>query len=177
MVDYNKDKNIKNKKLGLNLSFFILTLILRTLQIGLASLITFANFTPTIAVGPIPENGIVESQSVVVRELTIPEYIELESKKSGLDATLATAIAFCESTNRQFDETTGEPLRGIKNSKDVGLFQINERFHKEKSQSLGFDIYTTEGNVGYALWLLENDGSRHWKASKPCWSSKIANNA
>lgn len=89
---------------------------------------------------------------------------------------MTTAIAFCESTNRQFDENTGEALRGIQNSKDIGLFQINEGFHKDKSQSLGFDIYTTEGNVGYALWLLEKEGSRHWKASKPCWSSKIANN-
>lgn len=98
----------------------------------------------------------------------------MESKKRGIDAELATAIAFCESTNRQFDEQTGAPLRGIVNSGDVGLFQINERFHKDQSQKMGFDIYTVEGNVGYALWLLEHEGSQHWKASKPCWSEQIA---
>ncbi|MEX0918721.1 MAG: hypothetical protein WDZ85_02020 [Candidatus Paceibacterota bacterium] len=94
--------------------------------------------------------------------------------RRGLDARLTTSIAFCESTDRQYDERTGQPLRGLVNPKDVGLFQINETFHQDKSAELGFDIYTLEGNVGYALWLLENEGTRHWNASRPCWSKKIA---
>lgn len=77
-------------------------------------------------------------------------------------------MAFCESTLRQFSED-GDVLRGIVNPKDVGVFQINERFHLDKSISLDMDIYTTEGNIEYAMWLMENEGVRHWKASKPCW--------
>ena len=110
----------------------------------------------------------------IASELTIQELIEMESPKHDVDPKLAAAIAFCESTSRQFKEGTQIPLRGVHNPYDVGLFQINERFHYEKSQALGYDINTLEGNLGYALWLIENEGSRHWKASEPCWS-KIAN--
>ncbi len=141
----------------------------------MASLITFSNFTPTVAIGPIPEEVVIIPETEIVRELSIPEFIELESRKAGIDPNLATKIAFCESTHRQFKEGTDIPLRGIVNSRDVGVFQINERFHLQKSQDLGFDIYTLEGNVGYALWLLGQEGSRHWNASRPCWGRVIEN--
>lgn len=117
-----------------------------------------------------------EPRTEIVRELDIPGYIDQESTKLGLDAHLTNSIAFCESTHRQFEEGTQIPLRGIKNSFDIGIFQINEQFHLTKSQSLGYDIYTPEGNVGYALWLIQNEGTKHWNASKDCWSQRIANN-
>lgn len=141
----------------------------------MASLITFSNFTPTVAIGPEPEQVVIRPETEIVRELSIPEFIELESRKKGLDPALTTKIAFCESTNRQFKEGTDIPLRGIVNSNDVGVFQVNERFHLKKSQELGYNIYTLEGNVGYALWLIEQEGARHWNASRPCWGRVIEN--
>ena len=103
------------------------------------------------------------------KTLTLNEAIEREAVVRDLDHSLAKKIAFCESTNRQFDKKTGETLRGKKNPNDVGLYQINEKFHLERSKALGYDIYTLEGNVGYALWLMEREGYRHWNSSRSCW--------
>jgi hypothetical protein len=103
----------------------------------------------------------------------IPELIYKKSKEQGVDANLTQAIAFCESTNRQFNADTGTVLRGKQNPSDVGLFQINERYHLKKSLELGFDIYTVEGNIDYALWLIKTQGVQPWKWSQPCWSQRI----
>lgn len=56
-------------------------------------------------------------------------------------------------------------------SKDIGRWQINEYYHKEKAASLGFDIYTESGNALYAIVLYTSNGTRDWNASKPCWSN------
>lgn len=109
----------------------------------------------------------------VTRELVIEQIIQRKSQDNGVDGKLAQAIAFCESTNRQYG-SDGQVLRGIVNSKDVGLFQINEHYHLKKSVEMGYDIYTLEGNIDYAMELLKSDGSRHWSASMPCWSNKVA---
>jgi hypothetical protein len=79
-------------------------------------------------------------------------------------------VARCESQYRQFDEN-GNVLRGKVNSKDVGAFQINEKYHLETSQKLGIDIYTLEGNIAYARYLYETQGSKPWSASSPCWGN------
>jgi len=102
---------------------------------------------------------------------SLDEIITAKAKENGVNPTLASNIAYCESTDRQFD-SSGEPLRGKRNPGDVGLFQINEKYHLKTSQSLGHDIYTTEGNIDYAMWLLKNEGSQHWNSSKPCWGKK-----
>ncbi len=94
--------------------------------------------------------------------------IEQKATEMGVDSALAQDIAFCESTSRQFARD-GDVLRGKKNPNDLGLFQINQKYHLEKSRELGFDIRTTEGNIDYAMWLLKHEGSRHWRSSKNCW--------
>lgn len=55
-------------------------------------------------------------------------------------------------------------------SRDIGRFQINDYYHAETAKSLGFDIYTVEGNTQYALLLYNTNSTRDWNASKPCWS-------
>lgn len=79
-------------------------------------------------------------------------------------------IAFCESTLRQYD-AHGNVLRGKVDRNDVGLMQINERYHAEQAKKLGIDIYTVEGNMEYAVWLYEKQGSQPWSASSPCWGN------
>jgi hypothetical protein len=103
-----------------------------------------------------------------VAVISLPEFIEQKARESDLDPRLVRRIAFCESTYRQFDKN-GEVLRGKENGFDVGVFQINETFHLEKSKELGLNIHSTEGNIEYAVMLLRDEGSRHWKASRPCW--------
>lgn len=84
------------------------------------------------------------------------------------DAPAMASVAFCESRFRQYDKH-GNILRGVVNSRDVGVFQINEHYHLETALKKGIDLYTIEGNLEYARHLYETQGLRPWKASQPCW--------
>lgn len=79
-------------------------------------------------------------------------------------------IARCESTFLQFDKD-GNVIRGNVNRLDVGIMQINEKYHLERSKKLGFDIYTVDGNLGYAKYMYEEQGAAPWKASQKCWAA------
>ena len=139
--------------------------------IGLAGLTVLAQFT-SLATGltsTVPPESLPSEQIVAeVREYTIPELIQVMSANYGVDGALALEIARCESRLQQFRED-GSLIRGRKNPKDVGVFQINEKYHLERSRVEGFDIYTPAGNIGYAMWLMKNDGDRPWRWSKKCW--------
>ncbi|MEK7134634.1 MAG: hypothetical protein AAB819_02850 [Patescibacteria group bacterium] len=87
------------------------------------------------------------------------------------DDPLLVHIAFCESSFRQTG-TDGEVLRGTVISRDVGVMQINERFHATQAKKLGYDIHTLEGNLGYAKWLYEKEGARPWMSSSKCWTAR-----
>ena len=106
------------------------------------------------------------------RQPTISELIEKASHKHGINSNVAIRIAKCESTLRQFN-SQGEVLRGVVNPSDVGLFQLNETYHLKQSLNKGLDIYTTEGNIEYAMHLLETQGTEPWNWSKPCWGEKV----
>ena len=86
------------------------------------------------------------------------------------DTPILKKIAFCESRYRQFNED-GTVLRGVVNPKDVGVMQINEKYHLEASKKLGYDIYTLEGNIDYAKDLYSKQGSRPWVHSSHCWGA------
>ncbi|MES2623516.1 MAG: hypothetical protein V4576_03870 [Patescibacteria group bacterium] len=91
------------------------------------------------------------------------------------DAPIMAKVAYCESTYTQFS-APGIVHRGVVNSKDVGIFQINEKYHLKHSKDLGIDIYSVDGNMAYARILYEEQGLQPWSASKPCWgkSTEIA---
>jgi hypothetical protein len=91
------------------------------------------------------------------------------------DLPILIDIARCESRFRQFDKD-GDVLRGEKIPADVGVMQINERYHASKAKKLGYDIYTTEGNMAFARYLYEREGARPWLSSSHCWAhySEIA---
>jgi hypothetical protein len=154
------------------------------LQLGLTGLITLSSLSPVT----VTENQLVAlaeptpvvlaaAQEAPLEEIsnephtaqTLRDLIASKAEEAGVDRGLALRIAFCESTYRQFAKD-GQPLRGIHNPDDVGLFQINEHYHLEKSRELGFDISTTEGNIDYAVWMLERQGPGPWVWSKPCWN-------
>lgn len=89
------------------------------------------------------------------------------------DKPLMIEIAYCESRFRQYNND-GSVLRGIENNKDVGLFQINEKYHLERADRLGYDIYSPEGNMAYARLLFNEEGPTPWNSSSPCWSKTAA---
>lgn len=124
-----------------------------------------ATTTPTVDPAPIV------MAKATTKAPSITDMITAKAHEAGVNANTALKIAYCESTYRQFTED-GNVLRGEHNKADVGIFQINEEYHLAKSQSLGYDIYSTTGNIDYAIWLMQHEGTRHWHWSQPCWGAK-----
>ena len=85
------------------------------------------------------------------------------------DNPILVQVAKCESRFRQYD-SKGNVLRGVENNFDVGVMQINEKYHLEASKKLGLDIYTIEGNVAYAQYIYDKQGAKPWMSSSPCWA-------
>jgi hypothetical protein len=77
-------------------------------------------------------------------------------------------VAGCESSFRQFGED-GDVIRGKVNKSDVGVMQINEYYHGKTADRLGINLYTLEGNMNYAEYLFEKEGTTPWLASSKCW--------
>lgn len=85
------------------------------------------------------------------------------------DNPVLAEVAKCESRFRHYD--THGVLRGDYNQNDIGVMQINERYHNERAKKLGFDIKTLEGNLSYAEWLYEKEGLQPWASSGKCWKA------
>lgn len=119
------------------------------------------------------ENITVDTLLEKVETVTIYDRKTVESylRKEFADTPILVEIARCESTFSHFEED-GNVIRGRKNNADVGVMQINEKYHLEKSIELGHDIHTIEGNVEYAKYLYETQGAAPWKASAKCWAPK-----
>jgi hypothetical protein len=100
---------------------------------------------------------------------TVQQYIETQFA----DTPIMIAVARCESHFRQFDKD-GSVHRGVVNNKDVGVMQINEHYHLDTAKKLGIDIYSVEGNVQYAKYLYDQEGTTPWNSSSPCWDKKVA---
>ncbi len=99
---------------------------------------------------------------------TIQQYVEIYFA----DTPVMIDIAKCESRYRQFG-TDGSVFRGVVNTKDVGVMQINEFYHGKTADKLGLDLYSIQGNVAYARYLYNKEGTAPWASSSPCWD-KIA---
>ena len=76
-------------------------------------------------------------------------------------------IARCESRFRQYD-STGAPLDGGAGNM-IGIFQIYATVHAAVAKSLGMDIYTPDGNLAYARYLYNKEGTNPWLSSIGCW--------
>lgn len=97
---------------------------------------------------------------------TVEEYVRLYFS----DTPVLAEVAACESHFRQYD-AYGNVIRGKENWQDVGVMQINERFHLNAAEELGINLYSLEGNVVYARYLYDNEGTKPWKASSACWEN------
>lgn len=93
---------------------------------------------------------------------------EAQVKAYFAETPILAEVAFCESRFRQFDEN-GNVLRGVQNNQDVGVMQINEKYHLETAQKLGLNLYTLEGNMAYGKYLYDTQGTKPWNYSSHCW--------
>ena len=86
------------------------------------------------------------------------------------DAPVMTDIAWCESRFRHVNED-GSIFRGRKVKEDIGVMQINTRYHGEKAGKLGIDLYSLDGNLAYAKYLYIREGTVPWNSSRKCWDT------
>jgi hypothetical protein len=88
------------------------------------------------------------------------------------DIPIMANVARCESHFRHSNPQTGAVLTGIVNPSDIGVMQINRVYHEETALRMGLNIFTLEGNLAYARYLYEQQGTRPWSASAYCWNSE-----
>lgn len=108
-----------------------------------------------------------QSDTAIAMPITLESYV----REYFIETPILAEIAKCESRFRQVGKD-GEVLRGEVNNSDLGLLQVNEYYHGEKAQDLGFDLTTVNGNLAYAKYLYDKEGTQPWSASKKCWSKK-----
>jgi hypothetical protein len=105
-----------------------------------------------------------QSKTAIENPVTLESYV----RAYFAETPILAEIAKCESRFRQVG-ASGSVLRGEVNKSDVGLMQINEAYHQEKASELGLDLETIEGNLAYAKYLYDKEGTTPWNASKKCW--------
>ena len=106
-----------------------------------------------------------QSQRGVENPITLEAYV----RAYFAETPVLAQIAKCESRFRQLD-ANGSLLRGEVNKSDVGIMQVNEYYHESKAQDLGFDLATVDGNLAYAKYLYDKEGTKPWSASERCWN-------
>lgn len=102
--------------------------------------------------------------------------IEDKVKAAFPDAPVMVNVAQCESLFRQFTDT-GSVFYGGLNKNMVGIFQLYSSVHRTIALSLGFDITTVDGNIGYARHLYDTQGTDPWLDSFSCWNPGTAESA
>ena len=117
------------------------------------------------------------TSSATTSPLTDNSNIRSYVRTAYADEPILVDIARCESAYRQYG-TDGQALRGKANHADIGVMQINEKYHADQAKKLGYDIYTVEGNVAFAKYLYAKYGTDPWSSSEVCWadSSGLAKN-
>jgi hypothetical protein len=103
------------------------------------------------------------------KQILSPKEVEKYIRNRYASDPVLVDIARCESSLRQFD-AKGNVIRGFVNNADVGVMQINEKYHADKAIELGLNIYTMEGNIDFAKYLYEKYGASPWQSSSKCWS-------
>jgi len=103
------------------------------------------------------------------RAQSVQEYVQ----SYFADVPIMASIAKCESRFHQYN-ADGSLYRGEINNSDVGVMQINEYYQSATAEKLGLDIHTLQGNVAYARFLFEQQGTGPWISSSPCWGKSKA---
>lgn len=135
-----------------------------SVHFGGANIKSMTQVNPAYVVEPITLSQDVEAKqsiSTVTVEDVVKDYFK--------DIPILAKVAQCESEFRQVDGN-GNVLRGIKNSFDVGVMQINEKYHLQHSEEMNINIHSLSGNLEYARDLYNESGTAPWSSSKPCWS-------
>lgn len=83
-------------------------------------------------------------------------------------------ICACESTGSKYKtpthyEADGTVKRGKINKLDIGICQINLKYHESSATKMGLDLFKKGDNITYANYLYKKQGSTPWNWSRECW--------
>ena len=87
------------------------------------------------------------------------------------ETPIMAEIAWCESKFKHFGKN-GDIIRGMVNSSDVGVMQINVYYHSTTADALGYNLYSLNGNLLYADYLFNREGTAPWLSSSKCWGKE-----
>jgi len=106
--------------------------------------------------------------SVQTESLNTPETLGVYVRQYFADKPVLANIAWCESRMRHLDKD-GNIFRGQVNSQDIGVMQINTHYHEATATQMGIDIHSLAGNLEYAEYLYDTEGTKPWNSSGACW--------
>ncbi len=125
---------------------------------------TFYGGTPSTPVDAGLPTSVQEQHALANQPLTLEAYVRLYYRETPILAE----IAKCESRFRHLG-VNGKVLRGEAVVEDVGVMHINEFYHEDAAKVLGLDLHTLDGNLAYAKWLYNKEGTAPWYSSSKCW--------
>lgn len=109
--------------------------------------------------------------SVQLSDLKNPETLGAYVREYYADTPILADIAWCESRMRHLDKE-GNLFRGKVNPSDIGVMQINTYYHEATATKMDIDLESLSGNLEYAQYLYEKEGTKPWNSSKKCWGNK-----
>lgn len=86
------------------------------------------------------------------------------------DAPIMVDIAWCESKFLHYRKDGSTVIGNI--TRDIGVMQVNEYYHREAAANMGLDIYDLEDNLTYSRYLYDREGTVPWNSSSHCWHSR-----
>jgi len=110
-----------------------------------------------------------EVRAADYQPITDPKNVERFINDYFADIPVLAEIAKCESQYRHLN-SSGNVLRGEKNTYDRGVMQINVLYHTETAEKLGLNVHNLDDNVAYARYLYEKQGAKPWMSSSACWA-------
>jgi hypothetical protein len=87
------------------------------------------------------------------------------------DIPIMINIASCESKFHQYD-LNGNILTSA--TDDLGVMQINAPAHETEATTMGYDLTNLQGNLAFARYLYEQQGTDPWVSSSSCWGAAAA---
>lgn len=128
---------------------------------------------PVVAPAPEPVVIVAATTTEAVAKKEIPpatnDGVEAYVRDYFADTPILADISRCESHFRQYS-TTGGVFHGEIVYEDLGVMQINEYYHGAEAKKLGYDLTTIDGNLAFARYLYEKQGTQPWSASAACWN-------
>ena len=90
----------------------------------------------------------------------IPISVSIWSKYYNQDPFLVMDIISCEGWFAEIKESK---------TNDIGPMQINT-IHTPQARKMGLNLRVYDDNIHYGIYLMSQEGTDPWNASKKCWS-------